>query len=224
MDVAALIPRYSWEIMDEQQKDDLMAKVVLPRYMETTSDGVQLGPKAWAKLLGTTASAITNRVYRLNQAESPIALAHWTEGAREQRNARAVLREVPEIVAHLTPAEQRKLATVLDTESAKRQKEHERVAKQKEREHLGDEVVDGLEAREELQSTEYLLIKARGNLRGFVKHVGEIGADNTPEAWRASCLDWIDDLEGHLGMARAVLTGDDIDWSAFDELLAKEGS
>lgn len=150
------------------------------------------------------------------------------KGKVAERHARSVMREAPmeqveQIIAALPPERQRKLATALDTESAKRQKAREQIAKQKERDHLGDELVDGLELREELQSTEYLLIKARGNLRGFVKHVGEIGATSTPEAWRASCLDWIEDLEGHLGMARALLAGDDIDWTAFEELLAKEG-
>lgn len=227
-DVAALIPRYSWEIMDEEQKDALMEKVVLPRYMDTTADGVKLGPTAWAEMVGATAEMIRKRVERLRESQKAASegrtLAHWTERTREQRNTRAVLRKVPEIVTELTPAEQRKIATVLDTEAAKRQHERKQAAKKKEREHLGDETVDGLEAREELQSTEYLLIKARGNLRGFVKHLGEIGLDNTPEGWRASCLDWIEDLEGHLGMARVLLAGDDIDWAAFDELLAKEGS
>jgi hypothetical protein len=150
----------------------------------------------------------------------------FSEGKGEvaKRHAKSVLREKPEIVAELTPAEQRTVARKLDEEAAKRQKTREQSAKQKERDHLGDETVDDLELREELQSTEYLLITARGNLRGFVKHVGELGIENTPENWRQSCLDWVDDLEGHLGMAKALLAGDNIDWAAFDELLAKEAN
>jgi hypothetical protein len=146
------------------------------------------------------------------------------QGAVAKRHAKSVLRETPEIVAQLSPDEQRRLATELDNASAKRQKEREQVAKSKEREAIGDETVDDLELREELQSTEYLLITARGNLRGFVKRTGEIGVENAPDAWRESCLDWIEDLKGHLGMAEALLAGGNIDWSAFDELLEKETS
>lgn len=109
-DVAALIPRYSWEIMDEAQRDDLMASVVLPRYMKTTADGVQLGPTAWAEMVGASPAAVKNRIHRLQASqrtpESAGARAHWTQGAREQRNARAVLREaddetLAEIIAAL---------------------------------------------------------------------------------------------------------------------------
>jgi hypothetical protein len=149
------------------------------------------------------------------------------EGELERRHAsaaRKVLRETPEIVSQLSPDEQRRIATELDNASAKRQKDREQVAKTKERDALGDETVDDLELREELQSAEYLLITARGNLRGFVKRTGEIGIENAPDAWRESCLDWIGDLQGHLGMAKALLAGDNIDWSAFDELLEKETS
>lgn len=224
-DVAALIPRYSWEIMDEEQRDDLMAKVVLPRYMQTTADGVQLGPTAWADMVGATAGAIRMRVDRLKAkqgADPERTRAHWTEGSREQRNAKSVLRTTPEIVHDLTPAEQRSLSTELDTAAALRQKEREQAAKAKEREALGDETVDDLEFKEELQSTEYLLVTARGNVRGFVRRAGELGVDNTPAAWRESCRAWVEDLKGHLGMAEALLAGDNIDWASFDELLEKE--
>lgn len=67
-EVAALIPRYSWEVMDEQQKDWLMEQVVLPRYMETTADGVQLGPTVWADVLGASSGAIRKRVERLRSS------------------------------------------------------------------------------------------------------------------------------------------------------------
>jgi hypothetical protein len=144
----------------------------------------------------------------------------WKKTAK--RHARTVARNEPEtLVEQLNPAEQRRLAQALDTESAKRQREREQDAKQKEREHLGEEVVDDLALREELQSTEYLLIKARGNIRGFVEHTREIGVESTPEAWRESCLDWLTDLDGHVGMAKALLAGDNVDWAAFESLLER---
>ncbi len=141
---------------------------------------------------------------------------------RTRDAAKQVLRSNPAVVTELDPGEQREVARKLDEAAAKREHARKQDAKQKEREHLGDETVDDLELREELQSVEYLLISARGNLRGFVKRAGELGVENTPEAWRESCLDWVADLEGHLGMAKALLGGDDIDWAAFEELLAKE--
>jgi hypothetical protein len=85
-------------------------------------------------------------------------------------------------------------------------KEREQKAKQREREVLGDETVDDLELKQRLTDAEMLLIKARGNLRGFVKDMTAIG-DDVPDAWRTSCLDWIADLEGHLGMSKALLEG-----------------
>jgi len=139
---------------------------------------------------------------------------------KAQGHAKRVLRDTPGVVTELSVDEQRALARKLDEESAKRQKAREVESKRKEREHLGDELVDDLELKEELQTTEYLLIKARGELRGFVKQVNEIGFENTPDAWRASCLDWIEDLTGHLSMARTLLTdGTIIDMSAFEEML-----
>lgn len=111
-DVTALIPRYSWEIMDEEQRDELMAKVVLPRYMKTTSDGVQLGPTAWAEMVGATARAIESRVYRLRQQasrnEGELEHARRLDDARRHRATRQTLREadpkqVREIVRSLPP-------------------------------------------------------------------------------------------------------------------------
>ena len=80
-DIVNLIPRLSWEIMDEAQKDELMEGVILPRYKAVTKDGTKLGPTTWAAMLGTTAQAIRDRVYRLNQAKKP--------GARNVAESRA---------------------------------------------------------------------------------------------------------------------------------------
>ena len=155
----------------------------------------------------------------------------WTEAnakkpvyATKKMLREAPVEEIVQIVAALPPERRANLRSALDVESLERQKERERVADEKFREHVGDDLADDLKEREELQSTEYLLIKSRQNLRGFVKRVGDRGAENTPESWRHSCLDWLDDLKGHIGMAEALLAGNDIDWTEFDELLAKEGN
>jgi hypothetical protein len=140
------------------------------------------------------------------------------------RHAKQALREKPEIVAQLTPAEQRALARTLDQESAKRQKARKESSKQKEREHLGDETVDDLAFAESLKSTEYLLIKARGNIAGFVRDAQELGVDSAPESWRESCLVWITDLKATLGMAEGLLSGEEIDDAAINEWLAKDVS
>lgn len=68
-EIAALIPKYSWEIMDEEQRDDLMVNVVLPRYGKKTADGVNLGPSFWSEITGARAKAIESRVYRLRQSQ-----------------------------------------------------------------------------------------------------------------------------------------------------------
>jgi hypothetical protein len=146
---------------------------------------------------------------------------------RQDRTTRKILRDAPleqveQIMAALEPEQRRKVVRAADNVAAKRQKEAEQVSDVKLREELGDETVDDLEFTEKLRTTEYLLISARGNLRGFVKNAGELGIDNVPSSWRESCLDWIEDLEGHFGMAKALLAGDDIDWTAFEEMLAKE--
>jgi len=99
--VAALIPRYSWELMDEEQKDALLEKVILPRYMQTTHDGVELGPTWWAEQVGATASAVQSRVQRLRtkaRAKTDPPASTPAQAARV-RHARAVLRGQPAVVA-----------------------------------------------------------------------------------------------------------------------------
>lgn len=117
-DVAALIPRYSWEIMDEEQRDDLMEKVVLPRYMKHTADGVQLGPTAWADMVGATAEAVRNRVKRLQnktfQEEDERSRAGGLDASRV-RHVRSGLREagseqIADLIATLPPEAVEKIA------------------------------------------------------------------------------------------------------------------
>jgi transcriptional regulator with XRE-family HTH domain len=203
-------------------------KLQIQKDMVELRDGYGRTQPEIARATGIPQQTVSDWLRAFDEATDLGRPSRLTPDSHKIRSDRAVARRViaedPEFLASLTPEAQRKAAVILDTESAKRQNERERLSKQKEREHLGDDVVDGLDAREQLDSTAYLLIKARGNLRGFVKQLGEIGLDNTSESWRESCLDWIDDLTGHLGMARALLAGDDIDWTAFEDLLAKEGS
>ena len=176
---------------------------------------VEIDPENW--------NALRNRVQRAQGNRKSVSGAN-PASAQSKRKVKRVLRETPEIVEELEPDEQRKVAKALDTAAAKREHKRKQEAKAKEREHLGDETVDDLELKEQLQSTEYLLISARGSLRGFVRQTGEIGTENTPEEWRESCLEWIEDLRGHLGMAEALLAGDSIDWTAFEDMLEKEAN
>jgi len=69
--VINLIPKYSWSLMDEGQKDELMSGIVLPRYMATTSDGTKLTPSIWGAILGATAESIRQRVKRLKASQIP---------------------------------------------------------------------------------------------------------------------------------------------------------
>jgi hypothetical protein len=115
-DVTALVPRYSWEIMDEEQRDELMAKIVLPRYKKTTADGVKLGPSAWAEMFGVpSADTIRKRVERLKEGQERLAGKRTTsepEWVRVDRRAmKRQLRESdPEELAEILRSDQ-KIAT-----------------------------------------------------------------------------------------------------------------
>lgn len=100
--VAALIPRYSWEIMDEDQRDALMVKVVLPRYGKTTKDGTKLGPTWWAEAIGAeTPAVIRGRVGRLKSRSEGVSErpAPWIEN-RGLRAAKQALRD-PQLAAEV---------------------------------------------------------------------------------------------------------------------------
>lgn len=105
-EVAALIPRYQWELMDEGQRDDLIEQIVLPRYMKTTSDGVQMGPKWWGDLVGASQPAVKNRIQRLQKGEKPGDDAGSTSAMTENdqarlRGAKSILRRHPEAASKL---------------------------------------------------------------------------------------------------------------------------
>jgi hypothetical protein len=94
----------SWEIMDEEQRDEVMEKVVEPRWGKTTHDGIVLKGTAWAKLLGTTEATIRNRHARLqarDQGEPASASAPAPNQRASIRSARAAIKAHPELAADL---------------------------------------------------------------------------------------------------------------------------
>jgi hypothetical protein len=101
-EIAELIPKYSWQIMDEEQRDDLMQKVVLPRYMKTTADGVQTGPTFWADLVGASVRAVESRVYRLRQSQSAAEDEHARAlSPSAERHVKSGLRKAPELIPQM---------------------------------------------------------------------------------------------------------------------------
>lgn len=66
-DIQSKLTRFTWEVMDEEQRDEVMNKVVLPRWGKTTRDGHMLKGTLWAEILGTTVRTIEARHHRLEQ-------------------------------------------------------------------------------------------------------------------------------------------------------------
>jgi len=93
--VINLIPQYSWSLMTEEQRDELMSGIVLPRYMATTSDGTKLTPSVWAAILGATPTAIKMRVHRLKASQksdaSTVTSALTKNEAGSLRSAKSAL-------------------------------------------------------------------------------------------------------------------------------------
>lgn len=123
--VAAEIPRFSWLLMDEEQRDDLMENVVLPRYMKTTVDGVQLGPTWWAEAVGATMSAIENRVRRLRKAQDSEGVESSRSGPTSTqrasvRSARSAIRKHPELARELLADEEVASSVVADRDTRRR--------------------------------------------------------------------------------------------------------
>ena len=103
-DVRGLLQTASWEVMDEDQRDDVIAKIVVPRWGKVTTDNVELKGTAWAKLLGTTVSTIKQRVARIQAADQgkpddggrPAA-----QPAGQMRSAKASIKKHPELAGAL---------------------------------------------------------------------------------------------------------------------------
>jgi hypothetical protein len=91
--------------MDKSQRDDLMERVVLPRYKAVTSDGTKLGPTWWAEQLGTTLSTIEQRVRRLrDKASSGSEKSSSAPTVNQQgsvRSAMAAIKKYPELAKEL---------------------------------------------------------------------------------------------------------------------------
>lgn len=100
-EVRELLQTASWELMDEEQRDDLMLRVVKPRWGKTTADGFVLKATAWAKLLGTTEETIRGRYRRLDQEEPASSTAPAPNQRASIRSARAAIRAHPELAADL---------------------------------------------------------------------------------------------------------------------------
>ena len=58
----------SWEILTEDQRDELVREIVLPRYGATAADGTKLDPSWWASQLGGTAADLEQRIQRIRQS------------------------------------------------------------------------------------------------------------------------------------------------------------
>jgi hypothetical protein len=103
--VINLIPQFSWSLMDEEQKDELMAGIVLPRYMAVTSDGTKLTPTVWGSILGASAGSIRLRVQRLKASQKSSGQPSTNSlTANEQgglRSAKSTLTRKPEAVQAL---------------------------------------------------------------------------------------------------------------------------
>lgn len=103
-DIQALAHRVAWDLMDEAQRDDLMEKVVVPRWGDITSDGVVLKGTAWAKIIGTTVNVIEGRFYRLSRSEGeskPLSSGPTTDQKGSIRSARSAMRKHPDLAKQL---------------------------------------------------------------------------------------------------------------------------
>lgn len=104
-DVLEAMTKVSWLLMDDDQRDQFMREVVLPRYMSVTSDGVQLGPTWWANNTGATSNAIQKRVERLrNRAIGTDDTTSGPGSAAEQKHvasARSAIKKHPELAERL---------------------------------------------------------------------------------------------------------------------------
>lgn len=105
--VAALIPRFSWQLMDEEQRDDLMVNVVLPRHGEVTADGVTLTYAWWGDALGATKKAVEGRILRLRARMGSQGPSSRAEPNSRAGRAAATLRDPDKAAAVLEDPEVR---------------------------------------------------------------------------------------------------------------------
>lgn len=94
-DIQSKLTRFTWEVMDEEQRDETMKTVVLPRWGKVTRDGHMLKGTLWAEILGTTVTTVDARIKRLKARSETIsgrAAGLDDNSKREVRGARAVAR------------------------------------------------------------------------------------------------------------------------------------
>jgi hypothetical protein len=126
------------------------------------------------------------------------------------------------VVEHLT--EELKEARAGASRGAQKNMERrEAEGDRKFREAVGDELADGLEWSEELGRHEKSLLNAHSWIAGFTRNVSPELIEEAPDAWKESCLQQLDWIDGHVQIARSLLDGQSVD-DGLRELLAEEGS
>jgi hypothetical protein len=93
----------SWELMDEEQRDNLMEKVIVPRWGKVTHDGVVLNDAAWAQALGVNRKLINSRRRRIEARDQgePASATPAPNQRASIRSARAAIKAHPELAADL---------------------------------------------------------------------------------------------------------------------------
>jgi hypothetical protein len=179
-EVALLIPQYEWVIMDEEQKDELMSKLVLPHYMEMMDDGVKLTPTWWAEKLGASPAAIKNRVQRLKASQNDGSDSVPTWPKNKERAAAQVAREEPEqLVAKLTPTELDALAAAAHQAQMKNIREANEQATESLDDAAYDEIRDGIteiEDRSTIELDELFTALSRVRVKGIERLVANASA------------------------------------------------
>lgn len=210
--VAALIPRFSWQLMDEDQRDELMVNVVLPRYMQTTADGTNLGPTWWAEAVGASSGAVQKRIERLRKAaETANGATTRAEPNSRTGRAAATLRDPDKAAAVLRDPEVR--ASVLKALD----EEHE--ARVRKSEHKPETV------RDENVHSVSLIVRLRAAHRAMAdvvelaQDIRGIAADELREAVRHE-IDWI---RGACDVVETGLDGGSLDEQLRDLLEAEAG-
>ena len=178
------------------------------------------------KAMGRSDHWISQILRSFPDGKAPFGGAAILERDNRTRTKR-ILHEAPpeqiaELVADLDVDKRMEISRALDRESLKRQQEREKIADEKFREKMGDETADGLELAQALTDTAWYLTKANQDLASFLKRANEIGVDDAPDRWRNRCLESIEWAEAKLEMAKALLQSDEIDWTAFEDMLGKE--
>lgn len=96
----------------------------------------------------------------------------------------------------------------------------ERESREKQRESVGEETSERLDAQQRLHDAEAEIFKARRGLIETLRILNEVGADTVPDSWREEFLRTLDDIAAKIEVGRAFLSGSFDD--ALDELLGAQ--